>query len=182
MKRVILGLTAIGVMLSASLWAHHAAEGIVSDEIWDEIDANLEAVSSPHLAIDFDDPGCLASLYNCMGTDLDTIDDSLYMVTTVEVYLLTPEAQADPDSAIETYFDEAYTNALDVTSRIPSGALGDDTSTVFYVHVTNVGDEVNSIYEYAVIDLYEPIGSGRSQDDIVTDVAAPNPGKGPGGG
>ena len=41
MKRIIMGTTLLGLAFSAGLWAHHAAEGIVSDEIWEMIDQNL---------------------------------------------------------------------------------------------------------------------------------------------
>jgi hypothetical protein len=40
-------------LLSTQSWSHHAAEGIVSDDIWLMVDGLLEAVDSPHLELDF---------------------------------------------------------------------------------------------------------------------------------
>ena len=177
MKRIMLVMTLLGVVFSANLWAHHAAEGIVSDEVWNQIDDNLEAASSPHLDIDFDDPGCLNNLYDCMGTDLETIDDSLYMVTTVEVYFLTPGDLAYSETIIDTYFEEAFVESVEEINQIPSGALSDDTARVFYVTVAYVDVDDDDDYEYAIIDLYEPIGSGQSQQAAATVVATPIPGK-----
>ncbi|MEA3244015.1 MAG: hypothetical protein U9Q19_11355 [Pseudomonadota bacterium] len=47
----LLLLTAVAVAGQAS--AHHAAEGIVSDDIWQMIDDLLVAADSPHLDLDF---------------------------------------------------------------------------------------------------------------------------------
>jgi hypothetical protein len=175
MKGIFRLLALATILFSAQLFAHHAAEGIISDELWNEIDDNLEATSSPHLDLDFDDPGCLNNLYDCMETDLETVDDDLFMVTTVDVYFLTEEDQLDPDTAIETYFDDAYDNSLDAMNSIPSGTLNEDTASVFYVHVTNVDVDDDGLYDYAVIDLYEPIGNGRSQIDTATNAPASPP-------
>lgn len=41
------------VLFSGQVFSHHAAEGIVSDEIWQMIDDLLEAADSPHLDLDF---------------------------------------------------------------------------------------------------------------------------------
>jgi hypothetical protein len=51
-------LSASLMILSASLFAgqalaHHAAAGIVSDDIWERIDDQLEAADSPHLDMEF---------------------------------------------------------------------------------------------------------------------------------
>jgi hypothetical protein len=51
-------LSATLMILSAVLFAgqasaHHAAAGIVSDDIWEMIDDQLEAADSPHLDMDF---------------------------------------------------------------------------------------------------------------------------------
>ena len=42
-----------GFLYSANSSAHHMAEGIVSDDIWQMVDDLLEAVDSPHLDLDF---------------------------------------------------------------------------------------------------------------------------------
>ena len=56
MKGILVLLALAAVLLSGQLYAHHAAEGIISDELWSQIDTMLEG--SPHLDLDFDDPGC----------------------------------------------------------------------------------------------------------------------------
>lgn len=47
----IMMLTAM--IFTAQASAHHAAEGIISDELWQMIDDQLEAADSPHLDMDF---------------------------------------------------------------------------------------------------------------------------------
>lgn len=47
----IMMLTAM--IFTAQASAHHAAEGIISDELWQMIDDLLEAADSPHLDLDF---------------------------------------------------------------------------------------------------------------------------------
>lgn len=53
MKKYLAGfLMALATLFAAPAWSHHAAEGIVSDEIWDMIDGLLEDADSPHLEMD----------------------------------------------------------------------------------------------------------------------------------
>lgn len=177
MKRSILFLTLLALLLPASVFAHHAAEGIVSDAIWAMIDDNLEG--SPHLDLDFDDPGCSADMYSCMGTDVQPIDGRLYLVTTVEVELLSQEARQDPATYIESSFEQAFVDAIEAIRQIPSGTLGDDTDRVFYDPDYFDTDNDGS-YEYAIVDLYEPIGSGHSSESI-TQPDTPQPGNRKGG-
>ena len=55
-------LTVIATILFAALctapaWSHHAAEGIISDELWMMIDDMLVDADSPHLDLVLDDMG-----------------------------------------------------------------------------------------------------------------------------
>jgi len=55
MKNIFAALLLLtGVALAGQASAHHAAEGIISDEIWQMIDDLLVAADSPHLDIDLD--------------------------------------------------------------------------------------------------------------------------------
>ena len=52
---MILGMTFSAILLVTPAWAHHPAEGIVSDEIWAMVDSMLVDADSPHLDINFED-------------------------------------------------------------------------------------------------------------------------------
>lgn len=166
MKRLIIGMTALGMVFSAGLWAHHAAEGIVSDEIWQSINDNLIAASSPHLenfVLVTDDTMGGATVW----TDPDTGD--MYLLTVSEVYITEdelnpPETEEEWDVYIEVFITEVVLPSLDDSSGIPSGTLNEDTSSVIidwrYVDSTVPQD---GIIDYAEILIYEPIGNGSSQ-------------------
>ena len=44
-------------LLTAPVWSHHAAEGIISDELWAMIDDMLVDAETPHLDLILDDMG-----------------------------------------------------------------------------------------------------------------------------
>ncbi len=46
-------LVSTAFLFSTNAFSHHAAEGIVSDDIWQMVDDLLEAADSPHLDLDF---------------------------------------------------------------------------------------------------------------------------------
>ena len=55
MKKIfLLLLTTSALLFSTPVLSHHAAEGIISDDIWDMIDGLLLDTSSPHLEIELD--------------------------------------------------------------------------------------------------------------------------------
>ncbi len=78
MKKYLAGfLMALATLFAAPAWSHHAAEGIVSDEIWDMIDGLLEDADSPHLdmVLDLDNMG-RPTLFTTVGLqDLDDMED-----------------------------------------------------------------------------------------------------------
>ncbi len=156
MKRLmILSLIFLGILYIAPAWTHHPAQGIVSDDIWQMIDGLLEDADSPHLSIDFDDvmdsmgvaevPG---AGNDCSGND--ECGGRMLLVTSIVV----PTEYAD-DYLI--YVDFAVADA----NRVPSGNTGSGTAYTLEVDVEILDGDLTEIA------LYEPIGSGQSQDDMV---------------
>jgi len=80
-KTLFFSTLLLSSLIAAPAWSHHAAEGIVSDEIWQMIDANLVSVDSPHLDIDFTD------IMGSMSVFEDD-DGDLYLMTSVIAYPL----------------------------------------------------------------------------------------------
>ena len=156
MKRLmILSLFFLGALYIAPAFSHHPAEGIVSDDIWQMIDGLLEDADSPHLSIDFDDvmdsmgvaevPGA--------GNDCSGNDDCggrMLLVTSIVV----PTQYVDE---YLIYVDFAVADA----NRAPSGNTSSGTAYTLDVAVEDLDDDLTEIA------LYEPIGSGQSQDDMV---------------
>ena len=138
-RKVMLNALLFCSMLAGSVWAHHMAEGIISDEIWQMIDENLQEADSPHLNIDFDD---------VMGSMRVAEDDDgdLYLVSGIVVY---PEEVEEYLPFIEAALDEANT--------MPSGTTRSGSAAVGFIEV-NARDD-----GYSEILLYEPIGNGNSQ-------------------
>ena len=142
MKRtVMIGTLLLALLLAGPIWAHHAAEGIVSDDIWQMIDDNLEEVDSPHLNIDFDD--VMNSMRVGEGPDLRP-----YLVTSIVVY---------PDE-VDMYLDEMYL-VLEEFNTSPSGTTTSATASTLFVEVI---DLENGFFE---IQLWEPVGSGTPIPD-----------------
>lgn len=52
MKQMITASALLAMSVLAPLYAHHAAEGIISDELWADIDSLLDG--TPHLDLDLD--------------------------------------------------------------------------------------------------------------------------------
>lgn len=67
-----------GVLFNVQAQAHHAAEGIISDDLWQMIDDRLEDADSPHLDLDF------TMMDNAIITTIE-VDTSLVdeMLTTI---------------------------------------------------------------------------------------------------
>lgn len=170
MKGLTKGIALLGFAIAAPLWAHHAAEGIVSDEMWEMIDDNLQDSESPHLDIDLDDPG---------GMDMNAslVSGRAFLETTYNVNFLTSEAQLNPVGAINIYFENAFVDTINEMNRIPSGTLDSETTSVSYKVLAYVDEDQDGYFEFAVVSLFEPIGKGNSQ----TEVPEPAPGKRAGG-
>ena len=148
MKRNMkLGLALFFTVFVAPVWAHHAAEGIISDDIWEMIDDNLEAVDSPHLNIDF-----------------DAVIDSMRVGTTdtgAPALITEVEVRADEIDLYETSIDaliESWLVELVEANEIPPSILNEDHGGWFYFETEDLGDD------YYLIRLVEPIGGGAGQD------------------
>lgn len=160
MKRNMkLGLALFFTVFVAPVWAHHAAEGIVSDEIWLMIDQNLEDVDSPHLDMDLDD------LMNAVMGSMDVVScpegsNSVMCVTTeLEIYTFETEAYQE---AIDMLYED-LANPQSAVNQIPTGqTTGERAATLDYAIIDNSDDTSTVIF-------YEPVGTG------VTDVGSDPP-------
>lgn len=155
MKRYLIpGLMFLGVLFAAPVWSHHAAEGIVSDDIWQMIDDLLEAADSPHLNIDFDaimDSMAVGSAPggsdNCNG-DADC-SGRMFLVTSIEV----------PTADVNEYI-EYIEPVVELWNRVPSGKTNSGTALTLDVEIVDLGDG------WTEISLLEPIGTGQPTDSL----------------
>jgi len=160
MKRFLIpGLLFLGVLFSAPAWSHHAAEGIVSDDIWQMIDGLLEDADSPHLSIDFDDVMDSMAVAAAPGGSGDCSGNNdcsgrLFLVTSIVV----PTEYVD-DYMIYVDFAVADWN------RVPAGKTGSGTAIVLGIDISDFGDGLSEI------SLMEPIGTGQPLDNLSPDSA-----------
>ena len=147
MKRMMkFGLALFFIVFVAPLWAHHAAEGIISDDVWEMIDQNLQDVESPHLNIDFDD-----------------VMDSMRVGTTetgAPALITEFDVRLDESTDYMTYIDLAIQEwlvELVEANEIPPSVLNEDNGGWFYFETVDLGDG------YVTIRLVEPIGGGTGQ-------------------
>jgi hypothetical protein len=162
MKRfLILALITLGVLAAAPAWSHHAAEGIVSDDIWQMIDGLLEDADSPHLSIDFDDVMDSMGVAAVPGGGDDCSGDNdcggrLVLVTSIVV----------PTEYVDEYM--IYIDfAVSDTNRVPSGNTTSGTALRLEIVIEDLDEG------WTEISLLEPIGTGQPLDNL-----GPQPGKG----
>ena len=165
MKRLFITFALFGVIFSANLWAHHAAEGIISDEIWDNIDQNLIDADSPHIDFDPDNPG------NLMDMDVDDTGRAV-VVTTGIVEFTTDLNSEDAAEIIDTEFQDVFDQTMSSMSGIPTGMTDFEYGLV--------DDDGDGYIDYAVVTIEEPIGTGNSQG-IPTETPSTPPGNRAGG-
>ena len=163
MKRLMMASTVFFCMLFiAPVWAHHPAEGIVSDEIWDMVDTLLEG--SPHLDIDFD------NVMDSMTFVTDS-DGRSSAETTITVVI------TDDDADGVTYEDYLYEmgiviaeieEAISATSGVPSTSGTTESrpaSTLWEIELIEFDDDRLGEDTFETwVTLSEPVGSGESQD------------------
>ena len=146
MKRMIkFGLALFFIVFVAPAWAHHAAEGIVSDEVWNMIDEQLEAVESPHLDIDFED------IMGSMRVGSDPDSGSMLLITSVE----------GTEEEILAY-EEILISALEdlpEDSKIPSGVDSSGNFGSLFWGTMVLEDGVTW-----VLYLIEPIGASNAAE------------------
>ena len=131
---LVSGITALSLIACLPGWGHHAAEGIITDEIWLMVDENLEG--SGHDIV-FED------IWASMDVD-DSGNGQMALTSEVEVW----------DVAVDLYLEAIY-DAMSDISRIPSGSRSSGTPVV---DVEDIDGPTS------VITLWEPIGSGDSQE------------------
>ena len=82
MKKTLIATAFAMTFASTAAFAHHPAEEIISDEIWDRINTQLEEADSPHLTMDF------TEMDNVVVTDVvgttEEIDAVLSTISTLE--------------------------------------------------------------------------------------------------
>lgn len=140
MKRMMKsGLALFFTVFVAPALAHHAAEGIVSDDVWNMIDENLEAVESPHLDIDFQD------IMGSMRVGSDPDSGSTLLITSIE-----GDADTIADYAAEMEY--VLENPTD-DSNIPSGVTSNGNFGSLFWGTMEVEDGVWALF------LIEPIGT-----------------------
>ena len=169
MKRIILGTTLLALTCSAGLWAHHMAEGIISAELWEQID--LAIADTPHNEM-------LDAAGSTMEIEEDVDSGVVYLVTDVPYEFDDTSEFPTAEDAIEDLLDGYVVPATDAMNRIPTGTVivdedefGSRTTYVTYtVDYDSEGDFIS-----AVITTYEPIGRGESQE--VDKIPAPSKGK-----
>lgn len=129
----------LGAMVLASAWRPLAAQGIVSDEIWQLVDSLLQDADSPQLNID---------LHDVMGRMSITADDhgNLYLMTSIIVYPQEVDAYA---TAIE--------EALAASNQFASGNTRSGAIAIAEYEIVVLDN--NSVE----ILLYESLGTGTSQ-------------------
>jgi hypothetical protein len=150
MKWKIKLVTALfGLALAGPVLSHHAAEGIVSDDIWQMIDSNLTLVDSPHLTIDFDD------VMGSMRVGESQGDGSLFLISSITVRV---EDVEDYMAVVEDVMNQILENPAD-ESRIPAGILESGKSHTLDWLLVDLGDGLVEIV------LREPIGGFSSQPD-----------------
>ena len=138
MKRLIMVcVMLLGMLFISTSWSHHAAEGIVSDDIWTMVDTLLEG--SPHLDI-----------------DLTAIQDSMDVTTELGYPTLVSSAVVETD-LLDEYM--AFVDSVVLASSgFPSGQTSSETADTLVIDILDLGDGTT------LISIYEPIGFGNSQD------------------
>jgi hypothetical protein len=173
-----------GVIFSANLWAHHMAAGIISDDLWDQIDESL--VNTPHdEMLSISDPDMtIPDTVTTMSLDSESTD-TIYLqsVVTVEFYESVPESEYE--LLVQELMDIYVVPASEEMNRSPAGTIVeypvDTLNRSLYFMVKMVDRDADGTDDYAEIYSFEPIGKGNSQN-IPTDTPSPPPGKRANGG
>lgn len=162
MKGLTKGIALLGFAIAAPLSAHHMAEGVISPELWDEIDENLSTgLHNDVLADMLDTDISLTSSTMVVVTERGSGD--IYLKSTAPIEFADDVPESDYEMLIELFItDVAETTAAD-WKRIPSGTLGDDTAELFFdwdgIDTDLPPDGVDDEF---VVYMFEPIGNGNA--------------------
>ena len=164
MKRLMVVIAVFFTMFFvAPAWSHHPAEGIVSDDIWQMVDDLLTEADSPHLYIDFD------NIMDSMAVVMDS-DGRFSAATTIVVYITDVDDHVVDIDDYMTAIGEvigAIESAIAETNAVPSasGKTESRTAPTSWFEVLPIDpDEFGGEIVVTEIILYEPVGSGESQD------------------
>lgn len=135
MKRLINGAV-VAFVLSSPALAHHPAEDIISDDVWQRIDDMLEAADSPHLTMDFEDPMGSMAVAPVGGSG-----SGMAIATSITV---------PTDDATE------YAIIVDEAIEMVQGETGADSGSGIFVETEDLGNG------FTEITVYEPIRSAVS--------------------
>jgi len=146
-RKISLFIALFALLFMASAWSHHPAESIISYDVWQTIDDNLQEVDSPHLNIDFDD------VMEGMRVSDESDRSSMFLVTSAEVLV------EDVDEYVlylELAIDQVLAD-MGEAGDIPSGLSSNGNANTLSYEVIDLEDG------YAEIVLYEAIGAVKSQ-------------------
>ena len=142
MKRLISG-AAMAFVLSSPVLAHHPAEDIISDDIWQRIDDMLEAADSPHLSLDFDDPMGSMAVASVGGSG-----SGMAMATSITV-------PTDDAEEYLIYVEEAI--------GMVQGETDSGSASGIFVETEDLGNGFTEITVYEPIGAVTPPGSSRGR-------------------
>lgn len=167
--KTTLGMTLAGVMLAAPAWTHHAAQGIISDDIWLRID---DLVSDMHIEI-------FEEVMGSMRVDEAAEGGSMFLVTSVDG--LTG-AECD---ALEAEILEFLDDEIPDWTHDPTGDTDpNDHNDVEYNNALLPMPECICDGDDCTLVMSEPIGSVGWHDDEVDpaeEIADGQPGPNPDG-
>jgi hypothetical protein len=152
--KTTLGMALLGAMFFMPAWAHHAADGIISDDIWNNIDGMLQ--DTPHVDVTF------GNAMNSMRVDEAPGGGGMFLVSSITIDAEDLDLYMD---AIDVVMDAIRDNNGD-----PNGAY---SNTYLPVFVDPICDDT-----VCKIVLYEPIGSvGWTEDaeEVYDPPEAPGP-------
>ena len=142
MKKYLSGfLLSVATLFAVPAWSHHAAEGIISDDLWQTIDAMLVEADSPHLYLDLpildEDAMGRPTLYTTVG-GFETEEDAWDLIDGIAEEVADWENQArglstvtvsDPylneDGAWEIVIAEPIGSGESQTAEPPGAAPGE---------------------------------------------------------
>ena len=151
--KTTLGMALAGVMLTAPAWTHHAAEGIVSDDIWLRIDLQ---VSDMHQEI-------FEEVMGTLRVDEAPEGGSMFLVSYADDLTLS-ECEVLEEALREALNDETEDWVHD-----PNGDTEGDYNNTFMpvLYEDELGDACicDGDFDDCTIALWEPIGSVGWHDE-----------------
>ncbi|MBT8039911.1 MAG: hypothetical protein HKO85_06445 [Xanthomonadales bacterium] len=172
MKRITLSMTFLGFVFSAGLWAHHMAEGIISAELWEQIDDSLEDSNSQH-----------NEMLSISSPDMTVVTDDetgiIFLESVVRVDFDESVPESDYVTLVEEFIDLFVLPETVAMNRVPAGTVIEtpveiDSRTLYITYEM----EDDSIFpdgtdDFALVTTLEPIGRGNSQNAPAAPPSAP---------